>query len=188
MTASTLGASLSSSAALPVTTDRLRSFVDSHYSRLWRVLRRLGVPGESTEDAAQEVLLVFARKMESVAPKAEWAFVYATARRVASDARRRARDLESIDGLLERREDPRMLAAFAQADSRRLLDALLDELPDPEREAIVLVELEGMTMNEAAELIGVPQGTVASRLRRGREHLEATSKRVEQQITESRES
>jgi RNA polymerase sigma-70 factor (ECF subfamily) len=171
-----------------VKNDRLRSFVDAHYSRLWRILRQLGVPSDSVEDVAQEVLLVFAAKIGSVAPEAEWSFVYATARRVASDVRKRARTHEAIDVALERRDDPKVLAAFAQADSRRLLDALLDTLTDEQREVIVLVELEGMTINEAADLVGVPQGTVASRLRRGREQLEATARAVESQVPETRVS
>ncbi len=185
--AMTLASSAFQSRARPhVPTDRLRTFVDANYDRLWRVLRRFGVPSDAVEDAAQEVLLVFVRKMASVAPAAEWAFVYATARRVASDARRRARGTDVIDGAAEQREDPKLGAAFADADARRLLDRLLDGLVDEQREAIVLIELEGMTIKEVAELLGLPEGTVASRLRRGHEQLEAAASKLETQVTESR--
>ncbi|KHK93216.1 sigma-70 family RNA polymerase sigma factor [Novosphingobium malaysiense] len=47
----------------------------------------------------------------------------------------------------------------------------LSRLPDEQREAVVLVLVEGFAYKEAAEIIGVPQGTLTSRLGRGREAL-----------------
>jgi RNA polymerase sigma-70 factor (ECF subfamily) len=47
----------------------------------------------------------------------------------------------------------------------------LARLPDEQREAVVLVLVEGFAYKEAAEIIGVPQGTLTSRLGRGREAL-----------------
>ena len=157
-----------------MTVNRIRGFVDQHYDRLWRVLRRFGVPEGTVEDAAQEVLLVVAKRLGDVRPESEWAFAYSTARRVAADRRRmaKARPRTEGDALLASLADPRQREAAARADDCRELDALLEGLPDEQREVIVLVELEGMTMGEVAKLLGVPAGTIASRLRRGRAHLE----------------
>lgn len=47
----------------------------------------------------------------------------------------------------------------------------LARLPEEQREAVVLVLVEGFSYKEAAEIIGVPQGTLTSRLGRGREAL-----------------
>lgn len=47
----------------------------------------------------------------------------------------------------------------------------LTRLPDEQREAVVLVLVEGFSYKEAAEIMGVPQGTLTSRLGRGREAL-----------------
>ena len=47
----------------------------------------------------------------------------------------------------------------------------LARLPDDQREAVVLVLVEGFAYKEAAEIMGVPQGTLTSRLGRGREAL-----------------
>jgi RNA polymerase sigma-70 factor (ECF subfamily) len=51
------------------------------------------------------------------------------------------------------------------------VDRALARLPDDQREAIVLVLVEGFSYKEAADIIGVPQGTLTSRLGRGREAL-----------------
>jgi RNA polymerase sigma-70 factor (ECF subfamily) len=49
--------------------------------------------------------------------------------------------------------------------------AAMRELPDEQREAIALVCIEGLAYREAADALGVPIGTVTSRLARGREAL-----------------
>jgi RNA polymerase sigma-70 factor (ECF subfamily) len=50
--------------------------------------------------------------------------------------------------------------------------AAIDRLPDPFREAVVLSDLEGMAYSEVAEILGVPVGTVKSRIFRGRRILQ----------------
>lgn len=50
---------------------------------------------------------------------------------------------------------------------------ILDELPDEQRQVLLLVALEGLKYEEVAEMIGVPIGTVMSRLSRGREAVRA---------------
>lgn len=54
------------------------------------------------------------------------------------------------------------------------IQAAIDALPDAFRVVVVLVEIEGHTYEEAAELLGVPLGTVRSRLSRGRSLLQKT--------------
>jgi RNA polymerase sigma-70 factor (ECF subfamily) len=51
------------------------------------------------------------------------------------------------------------------------VDRALARLPEEQREAVVLVLVEGFAYKEAAEIIGIPQGTLTSRLGRGREAL-----------------
>ncbi|WP_443478910.1 RNA polymerase sigma factor [Novosphingobium aerophilum] len=51
------------------------------------------------------------------------------------------------------------------------VDRALARLPEEQREAVVLVLVEGFAYREAAEIIGIPQGTLTSRLGRGREAL-----------------
>jgi len=66
-------------------------------------------------------------------------------------------------------DPPRQLDRLMVAD---VLEAL-QELPDDRREAIVLVGVEGMSYRDAAAVLGVPVGTLMSRLSRGREQLRA---------------
>ncbi len=53
-----------------------------------------------------------------------------------------------------------------------LVDRALSRLPDEQREAILLVMVEGYGYREAAEIIGCPEGTLTSRLIRGRDALQ----------------
>ena len=69
-------------------TARLAAAVRANYPFLWRSLRRLGLQAADVDDAAQQVLSVFARRLRDVEVGAERAFLFQTAVRVASDARR----------------------------------------------------------------------------------------------------
>lgn len=161
---------------------RLRRMVDEHYAFLWRSLRRLGVPESGVEDAAQQVLFVAARRMEDVRAGAERAFLFGAAVRVASDARRaqrrRPEDASgaAIDEVPSVAPDPEQ--ALGDREARRVLDEVLDALPEDLRVVLVLFELEELTTAETAEMLGIPIGTVASRLRRAREAFEEAAARV----------
>ena len=65
------------------------------------------------------------------------------------------------------------------AHDRALLDRLLEPLPLDLRSALVLYELEQLTVDEIAELLDVPTGTVASRIRRAREQVVQSKKRMQ---------
>ncbi|RMG98421.1 MAG: RNA polymerase sigma factor [Deltaproteobacteria bacterium] len=62
---------------------------------------------------------------------------------------------------------------IARADAERVA-SMLDTLPPPQRRALLLVDVRGLTYREATDLLGVPSGTVMSRLHRGRRKLRAT--------------
>lgn len=61
---------------------------------------------------------------------------------------------------------------FERHDIRRALAAALDSLPDPYREVVVLVDLEDQSYETAARVLGIPKGTVRSRLFRARRMLQ----------------
>jgi RNA polymerase sigma-70 factor (ECF subfamily) len=78
-----------------------------------------------------------------------------------------SRDLDK--GIPSPKTDP------AVRDRRILLRELLQKLPPTEADALRLVDLEGHTIPSAAELLGLPESTVWSRLRSGRKHLKELS-------------
>ena len=78
------------------------------------------------------------------------------------------------EGITVDQADAATLTAEPVATTRlelRDLERALDKLPIEQREVILLVGLEGMAYEEVAEVLGVPVGTVRSRLSRGRDAL-----------------
>jgi RNA polymerase sigma-70 factor (ECF subfamily) len=70
-------------------------------------------------------------------------------------------------------EDAEVSVRPTQTDELELLDvdSALRQLPDEQREVLLLVALEGMSYEGIAAMLGIPLGTVMSRLSRGRERL-----------------
>ena len=68
------------------------------------------------------------------------------------------------------------------ARARALLDEALASLPDDLRVVLVLSELDEITAPSIAELLDVPVGTVASRLRRAREHFSKVAERMKARL------
>jgi RNA polymerase sigma-70 factor (ECF subfamily) len=162
--------------------ERVRQTVDEHYEFLWRVLRRMGVPEAGIEDAAQQVLVVFANRVDDVLPGAERGFLFGTATRVAADMRKKAVRSPVVSGspIVELHPDdaPSAEVAIDRRRARETLDRAMDDLPDDLRAVFVLFELEELTMATIAQMLGLPQGTVASRIRRARAEFEASSRRL----------
>jgi len=153
--------------------ERLRAAFHQHFDYVWRLLRRLGVREASVDDAAQQVFLTLSAKLSQVTPGKERAFLTGTAFRVASNQRRgERRSAECIaEEPIARAVDPtpspeELLDASRQ---RMWLDRTLDRLPIELRAVLVLFELEDLTAPEIAQLLELPVGTVASRLRRARQ-------------------
>jgi RNA polymerase sigma-70 factor (ECF subfamily) len=144
-------------------------------------MRRLGIAESDTDDAVQEVVLVLARKLDQVELGRERSFVLSTAVRVASTFRRTVRNRREVDdaelaALHSSALDPEQLAEKQRL--RALLDRVLNELPLELRAVFVLYELEELTMAEIASTLGLPPGTVASRLRRSRELFEGLASKA----------
>ncbi|HEX8792522.1 MAG TPA: RNA polymerase sigma factor [Polyangiaceae bacterium] len=164
----------------------VRDAVEAHYEVLWRFLRRMGVEENQVEDAAQQVLLVLARRVGDVPRESVRSFLLGTALRVASDWRRkgaRAGDAVAIEALEEQAHPgPDAEDVVAQREMRRLLDRVLDSLSPELRAVFVLAELEEMTMAAIARALAIPPGTVASRLRRAREVFAARADEVRAEL------
>ena len=135
-------------------------------------------------DLSQEAFARVFRHRASLDPERPfYGLVYQVLRRLGfnwtRDRRSRAEKLEKYGGwLVERQRSPDPAREAELADLRERLEAAIDTLPDREREVLVLKEFEGLKYREIAELLGIPNGTVMSRLYAARrslaEKLEAT--------------
>jgi RNA polymerase sigma-70 factor (ECF subfamily) len=167
---------------------RLERAICADYGFIWRLLRRFGVPESHAEDAAQQVFLIVAERLDDIAAGRERSFAFGTAMRVAQSLRRRlGRELPN-DALDERAAaglGPDEL--FEQKRARERLDQVLQEMPLEFRTVFILFELEAMSSPEIAALIEIPLGTVASRLRRAREHFRTLVEAHESRRVEKRE-
>jgi RNA polymerase sigma-70 factor, ECF subfamily len=161
---------------------RLAALLRDHFQVVWRAVRRFGVPPRSADDAAQEVFIIAAAKLQEIESGRERQFLYGVAVRVASNFRR---------GAIFQHEGPGEVALMDQASvapsaemlleqkrQRELLDLILDGLTHDLRTAFVLFELEGLSVPEIADALSIPAGTVASRLRRAREQFSDAVRRV----------
>jgi RNA polymerase sigma-70 factor, ECF subfamily len=172
----------------PVTAERpdarARSMVCDHFDYVWRLLRRLGVPPADVDDAAQQVFIVGTRKLADILPGNERTFLYGTALRMASTIRRNSRRRERfIQSVQTEPEAPRRSPhdELERREALDILDAVLHTLDDEQREVFVLCEIEELAAPQVASIVGIPVGTVASRLRRARQVFGDGLKRLKAQ-------
>lgn len=154
---------------------RVEALVRTHADFVFRSLRRLGFSVVQAEDMTQQVFVTVCGKLGEIEPSKERAFLYGVLSNLARHGHRsRARNREELRGEVAGSQDNIAVEpahaehALLEAEARAQLDALLDAMPDDLRHVFILVELEELTMAEAAELLQAPAGTVASRLRRAR--------------------
>ncbi len=158
--------------------DRLRlerMFVDHHVT-IWRVLRRRGLGAEEAADVTQETFLIAATRLADIQPDSERAFLIGTARRVAHTLSRK-----TVRWRLDDDMDKRVSAARDAGDARadlELCDLALARMNPELVEVFVLYEIEGLSSPEIAALLEIPLGSVASRLRRGREQFREAVGRI----------
>jgi len=149
---------------------RFRGIVADHFSDVWRFLRHLGIDAHGVDDAAQDIFLIVWQRLDDIRPGSERPFLFTTAFRKAQSLRRRRLEEvaeEVVDDALDSSPTPEQRLDEKQA--RDLAFRLIKGLEEDLRVVFVLYEVEGFSMQQIAELVDIPLGTVASRLRRARE-------------------
>jgi RNA polymerase sigma-70 factor (ECF subfamily) len=148
--------------------------VKRHRDRMWAVaLRTLGDPDEAA-DAVQDAFVSAYRKAHSFRGEAA---VTTWLHRIVVNAcldRMRRKSVRPVadDELIEAAERETPLADHAGEREVSLeVTAALKRLPDDQRAALVLVDMMGYGVDDAAAVLGVPVGTVKSRCARGRAKL-----------------
>jgi RNA polymerase sigma-70 factor (ECF subfamily) len=150
----------------------------SHLELLWRFACRMGIGSSAAEDIAQEAFVVAAARIEDVLPGKERAFLLSVVVHMVRRERIRGARYEELTGepVASLTDHPDMQIDDERA--RRLLDLALASLDDELRAVFILHEIEEETMASIAQMLDLPPGTVASRLRRAREEWRRATTRL----------
>ena len=137
---------------------------------VWRILRRLGVPPEALEDAAQDVFLVVHRRWDAYDPDVPIrSWLFGITRRVAADTRKR---LQRVHARTDARADADRLGdavdSAARVEASDFVARFLDQLDEDKRIVFVLADIEGLTAPEIGAALGVNLNTIYARLRAAR--------------------
>lgn len=158
---------------------RLRQLIAEHFDSVWKFLRRIGVPEHLAEDVSQEVFLVASRRIDDIKvdPTSARSFLVGTAYRVSRDLVRKTHreTLQDVD--TELAVSPSQEEQLDEKREREVIYRIFSELDEDVRAVFVMYEMEEMTMNEIAQVLGLPIGTVGSRLRRARDDFKARFER-----------
>jgi RNA polymerase sigma-70 factor (ECF subfamily) len=147
-----------------------------HFRYTWALVGRLGVPQSHVEDVVQEVFLVLHRRRADFRNESSVkTWLHGIALRVARRHRGRIQRGE-VDPLPPdaRSKSPSLESRVEGRAQLARLDALLDQLPDEQREVFVLSEVAQLRAPEIAQVMGVKLNTVYSRLRLARSRMKAS--------------
>jgi RNA polymerase sigma factor (sigma-70 family) len=136
------------------------------------VCRRVTAHPQDAEDAFQAVFLVLAKKAAALRnPELLGNWLYGVAVRVAGKARRSAARRRAREVQVSAMPDPSTTPPETTSDLGPVLHEELAGLPGYYREPIVLCDLRGASRADAARALGIPEGTLSSRLASGRKKL-----------------
>lgn len=162
----------------PTASDRFRHYVTPEVPVLLRVARRLTGSPQDAEDAVQDTLLRAYRAIDRFDGRHPRAWLLTILRNSVRNLYRRARPhlLDSPEELLQlpaagpegrNGTEERVLDGVVEAE---IVDALF-ALSSSFRDVVLLVDVDGLTYQEAADVLGIPVGTVMSRLHRARRQM-----------------
>ncbi len=153
--------------------DAFNELMDAHEDRVFAICLRMMRDREAALDATQDTFLTVFRKADRFKAKAAFStWLYRVAMNTCYDHLRRKKRKQADQ--LPESYDPEDVAAgdaFESVDVRPSIEAALDDLNEEFRAAVVLVDLQGLSVEQAADILEVPSGTVKSRLFRARKQL-----------------
>jgi RNA polymerase sigma-70 factor (ECF subfamily) len=165
----------------PTFQDCVLDHLDAGYNLAWWMLRDEHLASDALQDAALKAW----RRFESFHGGDGKSWLLAIVRTSVVDLIRRTRRNASIprdvpDEPAERESsDAQPLSAILRHEHAGMVDEAVRSLPEASREILVLREVEGLTYAQIAQVLGIPVGTVMSRLSRARDAAaEALRKRL----------
>lgn len=166
--------------------DEVAALYRAHLQFVWRLIWRARVPAVDIDDVAHDVFLVVLRKPLTVDPDHESSsatdqeraqlFKITTFQIKNYRSRARYRQTEPMDDRTNEIADARDEAA--RSDDRNQLLVLLDSTEEPRRAVFELVELEGISVAEAARILDIPESTARKRLALAQKDIEAAAAKL----------
>ena len=147
--------------------------VDQHSDRVYRLAYRLTGNRHDAEDLTQEVFVRVFRSLSTYTPGTFEGWLHRITTNLFLDQARRKQRIR-FDAMTEERADrltspsPSPDAAYADLRFDDDVERALATLPPDFRAAVVLCDVEGLSYEEIAEILGAKLGTVRSRIHRGR--------------------
>lgn len=157
--------------------DAMDRLLRRHYDRIWAICRRIAANEADAADATQEALLLIVRRIDTFDGRAKFStWSHRVATNACLDELRRRKRRPSPGLIDDDPDDDRVTvdpgpAHDSQVTDRIDIDAALAEVPDEFRAPLVLRDLIGHDYAEISEILGIPPGTVRSRIARGRARL-----------------
>jgi RNA polymerase sigma-70 factor, ECF subfamily len=143
-----------------------------NYEFVWRNARRLGASDDWVDDAVHEVFLVAARRLgEFEARSSVRTWLFAITFRVVQRLRRDRTRQRQHTARYVQEQPARVADAADENETAQFLRYVLGLLPEAQRVVLILAELEGFSSAAIAKTLGVPAGTVDTRLRTARLQL-----------------
>lgn len=155
--------------------------VERHQDRLYAALVRMLGSAEDAREAAQDAFVHAYQKLDTFQGNSAFStWLFRIAVNAAFSRRRRSKRYRtSLDGApgevgydpADTRTDADPAQPLEQSETQKLVREALAALPDDYRTALLLKEMDGFRYEEIAEIVGVPIGTVRSRIHRARNEL-----------------
>lgn len=155
---------------------------DRFAPRLKTYLRQLGADEAAADDLVQDVMLTVWRRAGQFDPQrasaSTWIFTIARNRRIDLLRRERRPEYDPSDPLLAPDADPPADHSLERAQTQESLHAAVEALPPEQAELLRMVYLDDKPHSRIAKELGLPLGTVKSRLRLAMEKLRSMLKDV----------
>lgn len=162
-----------------------RGLVEKYQGRVYAMVYGMIRNREDARDITQEAFVKAYRNLASFRLEASfYTWLYRIAMNLAIDftRKRKRRETAGFDESIAQRDDDGGIADVHHEDSpsralerKQLFDQIMtamEKLPDDQRQVILLREMEGLAYKEIAEVMGIPEGTVMSRLFYARKKLQ----------------
>lgn len=149
-------------------TEAFAELVRAHQQHVWRFLRRQLGDDALAEDVTQETFVRVFTRLSTFTFEAKFStWVFQIARNAGIDELRKRQRQARLHDILGRRATTTTPSPEVGLE----LQMALDSLPEDQRAALLLVEVFGLRYREAAEVLGIPPGTVKSRVFNARTRL-----------------